>query len=77
MLESRNVRRSFLVYLPKSVKEVLNIRIIVPTETGIATTVQSRGLLMNGLFQRALCIPIQNWGGSFGRHVNVAIPKSG
>jgi hypothetical protein len=53
------------VYLPKSVGDVLNIRIIVPTETGIATTGQSRDLLMNGLSQRVLCIRIKNWGAFF------------
>ena len=48
MLESRNVRRSFLVHLTRSVRDVLGKRVVVPTETGIATTVQSRGLLTNG-----------------------------
>lgn len=38
------------------------------TETGIATTVQSRGVLMNGSSQRLLCIWIQNWGAFFCRH---------
>ena len=59
MLERRNVRGCFLGHLQKSVRVVLNIKILVPTETpGIATTVQSRGLLMNGLSQRPLCIRI-------------------
>ena len=62
MLESGIVRGCFLPHLPESVGDVLNIRIVVPTETGIATTVQSRGLRMNGLSQRILCIRIQNWG---------------
>ena len=62
MLEGRNVSRCFLVHLPKSVRDMLNLRIVVPTETGIATIVQSRDLLMNGLSQRILYIRIQNWG---------------
>ena len=50
MLKGRSVRIGcFRVHLAKSVRDVLNIRIVVPTETGIATTVQSGGLLMNGL----------------------------
>ena len=62
MVESRNVLRCFLVHLAKSVRDGLNMRIVVPTETGIATTVQSRDFLMNGLSQRILCIRFQFWG---------------
>ena len=48
MLESRIIRGCFLEHLPKSVRDVLSIRIVIPTEIGITATVQSRGLLMNG-----------------------------
>ena len=77
MLESRNVRRCFLVHLARSIRDALNIRIVVPTETGIATTVQSRGLLMKGLLQRVLCIRIQNWGGFFWQTCERCDPKIG
>jgi hypothetical protein len=60
-----------------TVRDMLNIRIVVPTETGIATTAQSKGFLMNGLSQRVLCIRIQNWVRSFSRYVDVATPESG
>jgi hypothetical protein len=66
------------VYLPKSVRDVLNIRIIVPTEIpGIATTVQSRGLsderLVTGFYAVRYKIGVH----SFGRRVDVATPELG
>ena len=77
MLESGIVRGCFLPHLPESVGDVLNVRIVVPTETGIATTVKSRGLPMNGFSQRIYAFGYKIGIRSFGSHVDVATPESG